>query len=1006
MRQNGQPTISQRLLTKIVDSVSLNRLTIVVGPTGSGKSTLIPSLLQEGLNGRVLCSLPRRLAVVAIAKRVANLKGLSELGGNSDVGYHVGNHNLSTNTTKLIFTTAGVMLEELRNNGVEALTKYKCVIIDECHERSPESDLVLTLARRLMRSHPKENIRLVLMSATFDHKRYSTYFRGVPGCSTIDTITLETAQSFTAFHSQVQTFYLDNIPLPQGILAPHQTFLRTMRRDPNFDLAFDGGKSLSEAILAFVRTLVQHLDEEEPKGAPFLIFVPTYRHLEQLYRTLARVNGGMLTLNVLHSAIDIEDCMRTLATASRDRERRHVLLASAIADSSVTVPGVTCVIDLCRSLEVRWNLSKRSYDARTTWCSKSIADQRKGRTGRTCPGRVFRLVDSNFYIARLEEWDAPQLSMSSCHDEVLAIVCADDSMRLDDPRKFFNECLDPPPVDILEDAIQYLVEMGACHEIEEPSFFYFGRPNLPPSRKVMPSEYGSMISALPMSVTDAQVVIEGGRIGLLHETLAIMAIMNHRPAPITHHFGSSEVNQVLLEEYYPSVTATSKHSVAIANLSAYLYWDTHWLRKYEKEQFYIFYKDTRSLGKRSNAWEWSEKDDNNNIEWCKEHSLNPSSMRSIKEIIESTMNALYLGKHEPEWLRCLNPNPLWKRITTRKLESTSYLGREMLVRLYDDEKVLSLCEALGKLTFNRNAESALPFAQACFGLSGTIHVGQGRNFMGKKEKMACVHFLMGNCNYGNKCRNAHSFSAPRPLCRFYPNCTKGSSCVYSHGEASSATQAKRSDASKLSRPLVPVSKERSLEKGVLGWFRRNYKGSVLLGEGNFEFSDSLVGLGMYPLLATTDVLSQLPSGGYPRAKARSMIGVDATRLHTNKDLIELIDRVNSGPINIVWNFPYITDEDENATAHEILIQDTFQSIRLLFGNLSLPYQSNIFCLGLQGDQFSRWNVLKSAWAVGWKLYAWGAYYHTEFPGYVPRRLNGEAFPAESPRFYIFRYEMY
>lgn len=394
--KNGQPSISPRLRTRIVESVSLNRLTIVVGPTGSGKSTLIPSLLQDGLEGRVLCSLPRRLAVVAIAKRVAHLKGSSKLGGDSDVGFHVGNHNLSTNQTKLLFTTAGIMLEDLRNNGVEALTKFKCVIIDECHERSPESDLVLTLVKRCMKKHPKERFRLVLMSATFNHKRYTSYFKDVPGCSTIDTITLETAESFTAWHSQVQTFYLDNIPIPQALLAPHKGFINKMRRDPNDDLRSQGGKSLSDAILAFIRTLVTCLDVEEPKSAPFLIFVPTYRHLEQLYRTLVRVNGGMLTLNVLHSAIDIEDCMRSLAIASRDRGRRHVLLASAIADSSVTVPGVTCVIDLCRSLEVRWNVSKRMYDAKTEWCSKSIADQRKGRTGRTCPGRVFRLVHQSF----------------------------------------------------------------------------------------------------------------------------------------------------------------------------------------------------------------------------------------------------------------------------------------------------------------------------------------------------------------------------------------------------------------------------------------------------------------------------------------------------------------------------------------------------------------------------------------------------------------------------------
>lgn len=142
------------------------------------------------------------------------------------------------------------------------------------------------------------------------------------------------------------------------------------------------------------------------------------------------------------------------------------------------------------------------------------------------------------------------------------MICADGRLGLDDPRKFFNECLDPPAVDALEDAIQYLIDMGACHEINEAPFFHSRRSAA--TRKIVPSDYGAMISALPMSVTDAQVVVEGGRNGLLHETLAMMAIMNHRPAPITHHFGATELNQVLLEEYYPRVDAANKQSIALA----------------------------------------------------------------------------------------------------------------------------------------------------------------------------------------------------------------------------------------------------------------------------------------------------------------------------------------------------------------------------------------------------------------------------------------------------------
>jgi HrpA-like RNA helicase len=158
-----------------------------------------------------LCTQPRRLAVFAVATHVAKQRNVV-LG--EEVGYHVGQDrvaNFNGKETGLTFATAGILLEELRVHGLDAVDKYKVVIIDECHERSTESDLCLTIIKEFMVAYPRSKLRLVLMSATFDHARYTNFFRGVPGCEYVDTITLQTAESINAFYTNVDTLYLEDV---------------------------------------------------------------------------------------------------------------------------------------------------------------------------------------------------------------------------------------------------------------------------------------------------------------------------------------------------------------------------------------------------------------------------------------------------------------------------------------------------------------------------------------------------------------------------------------------------------------------------------------------------------------------------------------------------------------------------------------------------------------------------------------------------------------------------
>ena len=228
---------------------------------------------------------------------------------------------------------------------------------------------------------------------------------------------LESGDAFRAMHERVSVRYVDEFVRALPDRGEHAGIERALRLDPEAELAgSDGGRSLSGGMLRLVVSLVEWLHATKPTEGTFMVFAPTYRHLEQLYNTMLDGSvGSLVAIDVLHSSVDIEDCLRTMSAvaSSSNRSKRKLLLASAIADSSVTIPGVSVVIDLCRSLEVKWDRSSRNHVAKTVWASKSICDQRKGRTGRTCPGSVYRMVSKGFYINRLDMWDRPQLTVPS-----------------------------------------------------------------------------------------------------------------------------------------------------------------------------------------------------------------------------------------------------------------------------------------------------------------------------------------------------------------------------------------------------------------------------------------------------------------------------------------------------------------------------------------------------------------------------------------------------------------
>ncbi|CAL9090837.1 unnamed protein product [Musa textilis] len=169
-----QPLPVMALRDKIVAKILGNRVTLIIGDTGCGKSSQVPQFLLEENIEPILCTQPRRFAVVAIARMVAKARNC-EVG--SEVGYHIGHSNvsdISSTRSKIVFKTAGVVLEQMRDKGLIAL-KYKVIILDEVHERSVESDLLLACVKQLMMKNNDMRLGLCAAFSFLQLSYYSLY---------------------------------------------------------------------------------------------------------------------------------------------------------------------------------------------------------------------------------------------------------------------------------------------------------------------------------------------------------------------------------------------------------------------------------------------------------------------------------------------------------------------------------------------------------------------------------------------------------------------------------------------------------------------------------------------------------------------------------------------------------------------------------------------------------------------------------------------------------------
>ncbi|KAL7550788.1 LOW QUALITY PROTEIN: hypothetical protein ACHAWF_013999 [Thalassiosira exigua] len=646
-----------------------------------------------------------------------------------------------------------------------------------------------------------------------------------------------------------------------------------------------------------------------------------------------------LDLDVLHSTIDIEDCLSSVqaaeSSAVQSGRKRKALLA----------PSPTCVIDTCRALEVRWNPKRSGYNASTVWASQAICDQRRGRTGRTCGGKVFRLVYQSFFNNEMELWEQPKLELASCRDEVLSLLSLHNKV-MSDPQALLRKCIDPPSPRNVTDAIQYLKEIKAIREVIVSR-----------KRKLVLTDHGELMSALPFAVEEAGVIIYGGKAGYLHEALALVAIETARPQPIVSAFGNDDSNEINLTRYHTTFDLKGQKSKNVAHLAAYIYWYKNWnaIRRHEMKEHFKnctsgsnggipsqFFGGSSCTNDSESAFgvgSWTPELDRAHSDWCRNHFINPSSVKSISQYVNLTLQTLY--RLEPEWLRCQALEPAWNR------DGSFEIGPNVFASLYGvvegrklSSKTLVELQSLALLEKN--------------GAKSTTY--------------ACIHYLNGRCIFGDDCLNAHSVSAPRPPCRFHlrgGGCTNDD-CLYSHDDVQADTSSNN----------TMVSPEHGkFHGGAFTWLRQNSRSIMLFG--NCGLDRTLESMGA-------------PPGFVMRSNS------EIVHFHRNRHLL------SPQLTKCVWSFPSSgsSSTDEETERH---LQGLFMSAA---ANLRQKYSTTSDLevgVSLEATHFSKFNVMVIAQHAGFSLEWYDDFDCAMFPNYTPCYANSDdEIETDGAKFFVFK----
>ncbi|KAL0426591.1 UNVERIFIED_CONTAM: DExH-box ATP-dependent RNA helicase DExH1 [Sesamum latifolium] len=510
-----------KLKSEFLKAVAANQVLVVSGETGCGKTTQLPQFILEdeisslrGASCSIICTQPRRISAISVAARISSERG-EKLG--ETVGYQIRLESKRSAQTRLLFCTTGVLLRQLVQD--PDLTGITHLLVDEIHERGMNEDFLLIILHDLLPRRP--DLRLILMSATINADLFSKYFGNAP------TIHIP------GFTFPVKEFYLEDVleKTCYNIQSEFENFPGNSRRgrrqqesrkdpltelfeDADIDALFKGyststRRSLeawsgSQLDLGLVEATIEYICRHEGSGA-ILVFLTGWDDISKLHDKL-KVNNILGDTNKflvlpLHGSMPQSTSGKFLIV----HRPIKIVLATNIAESSITIDDVVYVVDCGKAKETSYDALNKLACLLPSWISKASAHQRRGRAGRVQPGVCYRLYPKMIHDA-MPQYQLPEMLRTPLQELCLHIK----SLQLGAISMFLSKALQPPDPLSVENAIELLKTIGALDDREE----------LTP--------LGRHLCTLPLDPNIGKMLLMGSIFQCLNPALTIAAALAHR----------------------------------------------------------------------------------------------------------------------------------------------------------------------------------------------------------------------------------------------------------------------------------------------------------------------------------------------------------------------------------------------------------------------------------------------------------------------------------------------